>query len=47
MLDLVENDFNVVKDNTSLLAVEEVSADVYDSTLSVIAEEFNYMEIFQ
>lgn len=42
---MVENDFNVVKDNTSLLSVEEVSADVYDSTLSVIAEEFNYLEV--
>ena len=45
MLDLVENDFNIVKDNTSLLSVEEVSTDVYDSTLSVIAEEFDYMEV--
>ena len=42
---MVENDFNVVKDNTSLLAVEEVGADVYDSSLSVIAEEFEYLEV--
>ena len=46
-MEIVENDFNVVKDTTSYMTVEEVSADVYDSTLSVIAEEFNYMEIFQ
>ncbi|MBR4397090.1 MAG: hypothetical protein IKS93_04475 [Methanobrevibacter sp.] len=45
MLELVENDFNVVKDNTSLLTMEEVSEDVYDSSLTVLAEEFDYMEI--
>lgn len=45
MLDMVENDFNVVKNNTTLLEVEEVSEDVYDSSLTLMAEEFNYMEI--
>ena len=46
MLDIVENDFNVVKDNTSYLTVSEVTEDVYDSSLTLLAEEFNYMEIF-
>lgn len=45
MLELVENDFNVVKDNTSLLTIEEVGEDVYDSSLTVLAEQFDYMEI--
>lgn len=45
-MDIVENDFNVVQDNTSYLTVSEVKEDVYDSSLTVIAEEFNYMEIF-
>lgn len=44
-MEIVENDFNVEK-NDSLMAVSEVTEDVYDSSLSVIAEEFNYMEIF-
>ena len=46
MLDLVENDINVVKNNNSLLTVEEVTEDVYDSSLTLLTEEFNYMEIF-
>lgn len=45
MLDIVENDFNVVKNNTTLLEVEEVSEDVYDSSLTLLAEEFNYLEV--
>jgi len=45
MLDIVENDFNIVKDNTSLLEVKEVEEEVYDSSLTLLAEEFNYMEI--
>ena len=45
MLDMVENDFNVVKNNTTLLEVEEVSEDVYDSSLTLLAEEFNYLEV--
>ena len=45
-MEIVENDFNVVKPKDSLLTVSEVTEDVYDSSLSVIAEEFNYMEIF-
>ena len=44
-MEIVENDFNV-EENESLMAVSEVTEDVYDSSLSVIAEEFNYMEIF-
>jgi len=46
MLDMVENDFNVVQNNNSLLTIEEVTEDVYDSSLTLLAEEFNYMEIF-
>ena len=45
MLDIVENDFNITKDNNSLMTVTEVTEDIYDSTLSVIAEEFNYLEV--
>ena len=45
-MEIVENDFSVVKDTTSYMTVEEVGADVYDSSLSVMVEEFNYMEIF-
>lgn len=48
MLDMVENDFNVVKSNdSSLLTVEEDNADIYDVSLSLMAEEFNYMEILE
>ena len=47
MLDMVENDFNVVKNNTTLLEVEEVSEDVYDSSLTLLAEEFNYLEVIE
>ena len=46
MLDIVENEFNVVKNNTTLLEVEEVNEDVYDSSLTLLAEEFNYLEVF-
>ena len=46
-MDIVENDFNVVQDNTSYLTISEVTEDVYDSTLTVIAEEFDYMEMFE
>ena len=45
-MEIVENDFNVVQDNISYLMISEVKEDVYDSSLSVIAEEFSYMEIF-
>jgi len=46
MLDIVENDFNIVKDNTSLLEAKEIEEEeVYDSSLTLLAEEFNYMEI--
>lgn len=47
MLDMVENDFNVVKDNSTLLEVTEISEDVYDSSLTLIIDEFNYLEIFE
>lgn len=46
MLDMVENDFNVVSDNSSLLKISEVTEDVYDSSLTLIIDEFNYLEIF-
>ena len=44
-MDIVENDFNVVKDDTSYLTASEVTEDVYDSSLTLLAEEFSYMEI--
>ncbi len=44
-MEVVENDLNVVK-NKSELTVSEVTEDVYDSSLKLIADEFNYMEIF-
>lgn len=47
MIDMVENDFNVVKDSNSYLTVSEAGEDAYDSSLSVIIDEFNYMEIFE
>ena len=47
MLDMVENDFKVVQNNNNLLTVEEVTEDVYDSSLTLLAEEFNYMEMFE
>ena len=47
MLDIVENNFNIVKNNTTLLEVEEVSGDVYDSSLTLLAEEFNYLEVIE
>lgn len=47
MLDMVENDFNVVKDNSTLLEVTEINEDVYDSSLTLIIDEFNYLEIFE
>ena len=46
-MDIVENDFNVVQDNTSYLTVSEVKEDVYDSSLSVIAEEFIGLLVFE
>ena len=47
MLDIVENDFNIVKYDNDLLSVEEANTEVevYDSSLALIADEFNYMEI--
>lgn len=47
MIDMVENDFNVVKGGNSYLTVSEVGEDAYDSSLSVIIDEFNYMEMFE
>lgn len=45
-MELVENDFDVVKCKT-LLTVNEINEDVYDSSLQVAAEEFAYLEIFE
>ena len=46
MLELVENDFNVVKNNNSLLRIEEDNEVVTDASLTLLTEEFEYMEIF-
>lgn len=46
-MDIVENDFNVVQDNTSYLTASEVKEDVYDSSLFVIAEEFIELLVFE
>ena len=45
MIDLVENDVNVVKSKTFLTVTQNNADEVYDSSLSIIADEFNYMEI--
>ena len=47
MLDIVKNDFNVVKYNNELLSVEEDDVDIYDATLTLLAEQFDYMEILE
>jgi len=47
MLVLVENDFNVVKRNNSLVTITEVSADVYLSVPSLIVNNPSYIEVFQ
>ena len=44
-MELVENDFNVVKSKTFLTVAENNADEVYDSSLSIAAEEFNYLEI--
>lgn len=46
-MELVENDFNVVKSEILMTVTENNASDIYDSSLAVIAEEFNYMEIFE
>ena len=44
-MELVENDFNIVKSKTFLTVTENNVDEVYDSSLSLLAEEFNYLEI--
>ena len=44
-MELVENDFNVVKSKTFMTVTENNASDIYDSSLAVIAEEFNYLEV--
>ena len=46
-MESVENDFNVVKSETFMTVNENNACDIYDSSLAIIAEEFNYMEIFE
>lgn len=46
-MELVENDFNIVKSKTFLTVAENNADEVYDSSLALIADEFNYMEIFE
>ena len=47
MIDLVENDVNVVKSKAFLTVTQNNADEVYDSSLSIIADEFDYMEIFE
>lgn len=46
-MEVVENDFNIVKSKAFLTVAENNADEVYDSSLALIADEFNYMEIFQ
>ena len=46
VVELVENDFNVVKRN-SLITINEVSVDMYISTSSLIATDSSYIEVYQ
>ena len=46
-MEIVENDMNVVKSKTFLTVTENNADEVYDSSLALIADEFNYMEIFE
>ena len=45
-MELVENDFNIVKSKTFLTVAESNADEVYNSSLALITDEFNYMEIF-
>ena len=45
-MELVENDYNIVKCK-SIITVTDVNEDIYDSSLKLIAEEFNFLEIFE
>ncbi len=47
MIDLVENDLNVTKSKAFLTVTQNNADEVYDSSLALIADEFNYMEIFE
>lgn len=44
-MELVENDVNVVKSKAFLTVTQNNGDEVYDSSLSLLAEEFNYLEI--
>lgn len=44
-MELVENDVNVVKSKAFLTVAENNADEVYDSSLSIASEEFNYLEI--
>ena len=44
-MEVVENDFNIVKSKTFLTVTENNADEVYDSSLAPIVDEFNYMEI--
>ena len=46
-MELVENDFNIVKSKAFLTVTENNASEIYDSSLALIADEFNYMEIFE
>lgn len=45
MIDLVENDLNVTKSKTFLTVTQNNADEVYDSSLTLLAEEFKYLEI--
>lgn len=42
-MEVVENDFNIVKSKTFLTVTENNADEVYDSSLAITAEEFNYL----
>lgn len=44
-MEVVENDFNIVKSKTFLTVTENNADEVHDSSLAITAEEFNYLEI--
>jgi len=44
-MELVENDLNVVKSKAFLTVTQNNADEVYDSSLVIAAEEFNYLEV--
>ena len=44
-MELVENDFNIVKSKAFLTVTENNADEIYNSSLALIADEFNYLEI--